>query len=151
MARNLLSDDAWNCIQDFFAERKATGRPPRDRRMVLDGIFWVLRTGSPWRDLPEEFGPWQTVWRLFDAWNGNGLLAEILRALQAAHLDAGLIDAELWCIDGSVVRAARCSAGGGKKGIPKSRPITLSAAAGAAFRRKSTCSSMPTATRCTSP
>jgi transposase len=150
MARNRLSDAAWDCIQDFFPEPKATGRPPRDRRMVLDGILWVLRTGSPWRDLPDEFGPWQTVWRLFDAWNDDGTLVKILRALQAAHFDAGLIDSELWCIDGSIVRAARCSAGGGKKGIPTSRPIMLSAAAGAGFRRKSTCSATPTATHCTS-
>jgi hypothetical protein len=100
--------------------------------------------------VPEEFGPWQTIWRLFDAWNGDGTLVKILRALQAAHFDAGFIDAELWCIDGSVIRAARCSAGGGKKGIPRNRPIMLSAAVGAAFRRKSTCSATATATRCTS-
>ena len=150
MARNRLSDAAWDCIEDLFPEPKATGRPPRDRRMVFDGILWILRTGSAWRDVPEEFGPWKTVWRLFDAWNAEGILAKILRALQAAHFDAELIDSELWCIDGTVVRAARCSAGGGKKGIPRSRPITLSAAAGAAFRRKSTCSATPTVTRCTS-
>ena len=150
MARDLLSDAAWDCIQDLFPEPKATGRPPRDRRMVFDGILWILRTGSPWRDLPEEFGPWQTVWRLFDGWNADGTLVKILRALQAAHFDAGFIDSELWCIDGSVIRAARCSAGGGKKGTPRSRPIMPSAAAGAAFRRKSTCSATPTATRFTS-
>ena len=150
MARNRLSDDAWDCIRDLLPEPKATGRPPSDRRMVFDGILWILRTGSPWRDLPEEFGPWQTVWRLFDAWNADGTLATILRRLQAAHFDADLVDSELWCIDGSVVRAARCSAGGGKKGTPRNRPITLSAAAGAAFRRKSICSATPTATRCTS-
>lgn len=138
MARNRLSDDAWECVHDFFPKAKATGRPPRDRRTVLDGIFWILRTGSAWRDLPEEFGPWQTVWRLFDAWNAAGILTKIVQQLQAAHFDAGEIDPELWCIDGTVIRAARCSAGGGKKGIPRSRPITLSAAAGAAFRRKST-------------
>ena len=150
MARDRLSDDAWYCVKDFFAKPKATGRPPCDRRMVFDGILWMLRTGSPWRDLPAEFGPWKTVWRLFDAWNSDGTLVKILRALQAAHFDAGLIDSELWCIDGSVIRAARCSAGGGKKGIPRNRPITLWAAAGAAFRRKSTCSATPTAIPCTS-
>src|SRR5437762_1839910 len=123
MARNRLSDSAWNCIQGFFPEPKATGRPPRDRRMVLDGILWILRTGAPWRDLPEEFGPWQTVWRLFDAWNADGTLDEILRRLKSAHVDADAIDQELWCIDGTIVRAARCAGGGGKKRIPKSRKI----------------------------
>ena len=150
MARNLLSDDAWSIVEDLFPASKATGRPPRDRRMVVDGILWILRTGSPWRDLPEEFGPWQTAWRLFDAWNANGTLNEILRRLQEAHVDAGLIDPELWCIDGTIVRAARCAAGGGKKGMPRSRQTTLSAAAEAGSRPKSTCSAMPTATRSTS-
>ncbi len=150
MARDLLSDDAWDCIEDLFPKKKSTGRPPNNRRTVFDGILWVLRAGSPWRDLPDEFGPWQTVWRLFDQWNSEGLLAKMLKRLQAAHLDADLIDSELWCIDGTIVRAARCAAGGGKKGIPRSRPITLSAAAGAAFRRRSTSSATRTATRCTS-
>lgn len=150
MTRERLSDDAWDCVHDVFGEAKATGRPPRDRRLVLDGVFWILRTGSPWRDLPEEFGPWQTVWRLFDAWNSNGTLNEILRRLQAAHIDAGFLDPELWCIDGTIVRAARCAAGGGKKGIPRNRPTMHSAAAGAASRPRSICFAMPTATRCTS-
>jgi transposase len=108
--------------------------------MVLDGILWVLRTGSPWRDLPDEFGPWQSVWRLFDTWNSNGLLSQMLKRLQAAQIDADLVSSELWCIDGTIVRAARCAAGGGKKGIPKNPTITLSAAAGAGFRRRSTSS-----------
>ncbi len=66
MSRLLLTDDEWNLIADAFPEPAATGRPPREPRVIVDGLFWILRTGSPWRDLPEEFGPWQTVWRLFD-------------------------------------------------------------------------------------
>ena len=150
MARDLLSDAAWDCVKDFFPEPKSTGRPQRDRRMVLDGILWILRAGSAWRDLPEEFGPWQTVWRLFDQWNADGILAKIVKQLQAAHFDAGLIDSELWCIDGTIVRAARCAAGGGKKGIPKNQPITRSAAAGAAFRPRSTSCATRTGTPCIS-
>jgi transposase len=91
--------------------------------MVVDGILWILRTGSPWRDLPEEFGPWATVWDLFDKWNGDGTLDEILRRLRAAQVEAGALDEELWCVDGTSVRAARCAAGGGKKGIPRSQMI----------------------------
>ena len=124
MARLLLTDDQWDLIKDAFPEPAATGRPRRDPRTVVDGIFWILRTGSPWRDLPEEFGPWQTVWRLFDQWNSDGTLSEILHRLQAAFVGAGEIDQELWCIDGTIVRAARCAGGGGKKGIPKNRLIT---------------------------
>lgn len=86
----------------------------------MEGIFWILRTGAPWRDLPEEFGAWQTVWRLFDEWNGNGTLDKILQTLQGEIL----INTDLWCIDGSVIRAARCASGGGKKGTLKN-PKTM--------------------------
>ena len=123
MVRLLLTDDEWDLIGDVFSKPAATGRPPRDRRQVVNGIFWILRTGAPWRDLPEEFGPCKTVWRLFDKWNADGTLDKILARLQAAFVDIGEIDQELWCIDGTVVRAARCAAGGGKKGIRRSRLI----------------------------
>ncbi len=123
MARLLLNDDEWNLIADVFPEPAATGRPPSDRRMIVNGILWILRTGSPWRDLPEEFGPCKTVWRLFDQWNSDGTLDQILQRLQAAFIDIGEIDNDLWCIDGTIVRAARCAGGGGKKGIPRNRLI----------------------------
>ena len=57
---------------------------------------------------------------MFDQWNADGTLAEILHRLQAAFVAAGVIDEELWCIDGTTVRAARCATGGGKKGTPRS-------------------------------
>lgn len=123
MVRHRMTDDEWNCVEDVFPLPARTGRPPRDRRLVVDGILWILRTGSPWRDLPEEFGPWATVWDLFDKWNGDGTLDEILRRLRAAQVEAGALDEELWCVDGTSVRAARCAAGGGKKGIPRSQMI----------------------------
>jgi transposase len=123
MARLLLTDDEWDCISDLFGEPAATGRPPVNRRQVVNGILWILRTGSPWRDLPNEFGAWQTVWRLFDRWNSDGVLDGALRRLQGACAEVGDISDELWCIDATNVRAARCSTGGGKKGIRKSRLI----------------------------
>jgi transposase len=91
--------------------------------MIVDGILWIMRTGSPWRDLPDEFGPWGTVWDLFDVWNADGTLDEILSRLRTMYVDAGEIDEELWCIDGTTVRAARCAAGGGKKTIQRNRKI----------------------------
>lgn len=124
MARLLLRNDEWELIADVFPEPACTGRPRRDPREVLDAILHILRTGQPWRDLPEEFGPWQTAWRMFDKWNADGTLAEILRRLQAAFVEAGAIDEELWCVDGTTVRAARCAAGGGKKGTPRSLTTT---------------------------
>jgi transposase len=123
MARQLLTDDEWESIADLFPEPAATGRPQRDRRTVFNAILWILRTGSPWRDLPEEFGPWQTAWRLFDQWNSNGTLDAAKARLQASLAEAHEIDNELWCVDGTVVRAARCAAGGGKKGIRRNRTI----------------------------
>src|SRR5687767_13250429 len=119
MVRHRLSDDAWEAIRGLFAAPARTGRPRRDPRDIVDAILWVLRTGSPWRDLPEEFGPWQTAWHLFDRWNRQGLWDAILEQLRAAHVDVGDIDTELWCVDGTVVRAARCAAGGGKKKIDR--------------------------------
>jgi transposase len=103
-------------IKDVFPKPAATGRPPRDPRTIVNGILWILRTGAPWRDLPAEFGPRQTVWRLFNKWNANGTIDEILQRLQAAYADAGQIDNELWCVDGTTVRAHR-GAGGGREPI----------------------------------
>lgn len=127
MARLKLSDQQWQRIKPLFpkTDRSRGGRPPLDRRMIVDGILWVLRTGAPWRDLPEEFGAWQSAWRLFDEWNSNGTLDGILQSLQADCVEAGEIDQKLWCIDGTVVRAARCASGGGKKGIQRNRKTTL--------------------------
>lgn len=117
MARHRLTDDQWELIKGFFPPPARTGRPPVNRRNVVDGILWILRTGAPWRDLPEEFGRWGTVWDLFQKWNRDGTLDRILRSLQSAHADVGEIDEELWCVDGTVVRAARCAAGAKKGGL----------------------------------
>jgi transposase len=121
MPRHGLTDEQWLLIADIFTPPARTGRPPRDRRQIVDGILWILRTGAPWRDLPESFGPWETVFGCFDRWNANGTLDAILQRLRAAEVDIGAIDEQLWCIDGTIVRAHRCAAGGGKKGIPRNR------------------------------
>lgn len=127
MLRHRLTDEQWNLIADVFGEPARTGRPPRDRRQIMDGILWIMRTGVPWRDLPEAFGPWQTVWHLFDQWNDDGTLTEILDRLRGRIK----IDKRLWCIDGTVVRAGKCAAGGGKKVMSTNRPTTRWAAAAA--------------------
>lgn len=127
MLRHGLTDEQWQLIADLFPARKATGRPPRDRRQIMDAILWVLNTGAAWRDLPAEFGPWATAWDLFDTWNADGTLACILKRLQGL----APLDDQLWCIDGTVVRAHKCPAGGGKKGIPTNPRTTRLAAAAA--------------------
>ena len=72
-----LSDHEWDVIKPMLPN-KPRGIPRVDDRRVLNGIFWVLRSGAPWRDLPEEFGKWSTVWDYFDRWNANGILASVL-------------------------------------------------------------------------
>lgn len=123
MVRHRMSEEVWGLIADLFSPPARTGRPPKNPRDMMDGIFWILRSGAPWRDLPEEFGSWSTVWEWFDKWNGDGTLDKVLHRLRAARIDTGELDDQLWCIDGTSVRAARCCTGGGKKRIPRSRTI----------------------------
>ena len=115
--RHCLTDEQWEMVADLVEVTPAkTGRPPKDRRVILNGIFWILRTGAAWRDLPERFGKWQTVYDHFNNWSKDGTFDAILRRLQGAVVDAEEIDKELWCVDGTIVRAARCAAGAVKKG-----------------------------------
>ena len=124
MARHRLTDAQWEMISDLFPPPAKTGRPPTDRRTIVEAILWILRTGAPWRDLPEdEFCPWETVYGLFNTWTDDGTLDKILRRFQEIHIDLEMFDGDLWCIDGTVVRAHRCAGGGGKKGIQKNQLI----------------------------
>jgi len=144
-------DEHWAWVEPLIPSGTAqTGRPARDRRVLLNAIFWILHTGAPWRDLPERFGPWQTVYHHFAKWRREGVFARIVEALQIRLDDRGLIDWDLWCIDGANVRAARAAAGADKKvspGIRMSRPITRWAAAAAGLDRNSIWLLMATALR----
>ena len=125
MMRHGITDEQWDLIADLFPPPAQTGRPPTDRRLVVEAILWILNTGSPWRDLPEgEFAPWETIYGLYNEWTSNGLWDRILHRLQAAAIADGKIDGQLWCVDGTVIRAHRCAAGGGKRGIRRNQPIT---------------------------
>ena len=77
-----LTEEQWNLVADLFSKPVHTGRPRRDQRVVLNGVLWVLQTGCSWRDLPAEFGSWKTCWRMFDQWNADGTLTEVLHRLQ---------------------------------------------------------------------
>ena len=119
MPRHRLTDAQWELVADLFPVGNfKTGRRPRNRRVVLSGIFWILRTGAPWRDLPIEFGPWSTAWDFFDKWTKDGTLNAMLRRLRSVVIPEMADPDELWCIDGTSIRAARCAGGGGKKGGP---------------------------------
>jgi transposase len=141
MKRHELTDEQWELVGPLIPRSAAkTGRPARDVRQMLNGIFWILGTGAPWRDLPERFGPFQTVHRYFTQWRKSGVFAGIIEALQVELDERGLIDWNLWCVDGANVRAARAAAGADKKvsrGTPTNRPTTRWAAAEAGLDRSS--------------
>ncbi|MCL7942315.1 IS5 family transposase [Halomonas sp. ATCH28] len=95
---------------------QATGRPRRDDRQVLNGIFWILCSGAKWRDLPERYGPWKTVYDRFRHWRDDGTFEAILARLQLRLREDGLMDLDTWMIDSTSIRATRAASGGGKKG-----------------------------------
>ena len=142
MKRHELTDERWALVEPYVPLSTArTGRPARDRRTLLNGIFWILCTVRLARDLPERFGPWQTVYDHFRKWRKSGVFARIIEALQIKLDQQGLIDWELWCVDGANVRAARAAAGADKKVSSDTRmnpKTTLWAAAEAGLEPSST-------------
>ncbi len=77
-----LTDEQWALVYPLLPPRRGgTGRPPLDHRRVLGGILWVARTGSSWREMPEEYGKWETAYRRHELWMRQGLWQRILRAL----------------------------------------------------------------------
>ena len=82
MARHGLSDESWSRICELMPEGGKPGKPWKDHRTVVDGILWIAATGSPWRDLPEEFGNWKTVYERFRRWCREGFWDQILEHLQ---------------------------------------------------------------------
>ena len=138
MHRHELTDAEWKKVQSLLP-------PPRSRRSLtgdrqfISAVLWLARTGVPWRDLPERYGPWKSVYNRFNNWAKRGVWERIFKALQVAPDPEGSI------LDGSVVRA-HLDAAGGKGG---SNPM-LWAALEEVFRRKFTPSSTPKAARSTS-
>src|SRR5258707_1377407 len=111
-----LSDYEWSVIKPMLPN-KSRGIPRVDDRRILNGIFWILRSGAPWRDLPERYGPWTTVYDRFRRWRNAEVFQKMLNALatQARHRER--IDFEFGAVDGSVVRAHKSAAGARKKGL----------------------------------
>lgn len=111
MARFDLSDTEWAIIAPLLpgADGDRNGRPRLDDRKVLNGIFFVLRTGTPWRDLPERYGPYTTVYNRFNRWAKRGVWLKVFEALAARSPQS------MHLIDSSIVRAHQHAAGG-KKG-----------------------------------
>src|SRR3712207_2056360 len=76
-----LTDEEWEMAEPLIPQRPPAGRTYNDHRTVLGGILWVARTGSSWREMPEEFGKWETAYRRYELWLKQGLWQRILAAL----------------------------------------------------------------------
>lgn len=134
-----MSDEEWVFFERFIlADRAPNGRKPTNHRRVLDGIFWIARAGAPWRDLPEEFGKWSSVYRQFRRWTLAGLWEEILDMLDHAEV----VRDKLQMIDSTVIRAHHHAAGA-KGGLRK----RLSAVQEVVLRPRSTSASTVSASR----
>ncbi|RXT74017.1 transposase [Pseudomonas syringae] len=95
-----LSDASWELIKDLVSPKQKMGRPRSDNRLVLHGI---LCSGAAWRDLPERFGPWSTVYQRFRDWHDEGTLDRILERLHIRLNREGLIDLDTWMIDSKAI------------------------------------------------
>lgn len=114
MHRHELSDSQYARLRPLLPPPRhhgQAGRPWLPHHTVLNGILWILRTGAPWRDLPERYGRWNTVYSRFRRWRRDGTWTRLYSTLLDERDDQGLLDHDLWCIDGTIARAARCAGG----------------------------------------
>ena len=134
MKRHALTDGQWERLRPLLPPPPTgRGRPRTDDRTIVEGILWHLATGSPWRDPPERFGPWQTVYSRFRRWHLAGVWDRAFAALLAQGDAHGDLDWALHVIDGTVVRAHQHAAGAKKGAV-----IRRSAAAAVGSRPRST-------------
>lgn len=120
--RHDLTDEQWEQLATLLpAEKPKTGRPNLPHRQVLNGMVWILRTGAPWRDLPERYGKWETVSSRFYRWQKQGIWQAVLCQLQQMGAIKGTLDWEVHYVDGSVIRAHQHAAGA-KKATRKPKP-----------------------------
>lgn len=109
LPRHAISDADWDRIKDLLPGRPGqTGWVARNNRLFIDAVLWLAKTGAQWRDLPERFGRWNSVWKRFDRWARKGTWVRVFEALQDPDLE--------WLIlDSTVIRAHPCAAGAPKK------------------------------------
>lgn len=117
--RLILRDDQWERIAPhIIGDERTRGTSGRDNRLFVEGVLWIVRTGSPWRDLPEVFGGWNSVFRRFSRWSHKGVWQRIFDALSDDR------DFEYLIVDSTIVRAHQHASGAQKGGLK----IRLSAA-----------------------
>ena len=116
----VFSDEFWAVVEpELPSSAGRRGRPWNDHRRTLEGVAWRYRTGSPWRDLPAEFGSWQTVWQRHFRWSQDGTYQKVFDAVRTSGLlDSTVEDGleQLLSIDSTVVRAHQHAAGARKLG-----------------------------------
>jgi transposase len=139
MQRHALTDAQWRRLQRFLPRQKSGPAARLGDRIFIEAVLFRAKTGLPWRDLPERFGPWKSIYNRFSNWAKKGHWAAIFQELQLEVDDVGSI------VDGSVVRAHQ-DASGGKGGSDE----MLWAALEEVFRPNSTPSSTRRAARSTS-
>ena len=110
VGRGELTDVAWAAIVPLLPSGGRRGRPWADHRKVIDGILWKLRTGAPWRDLPERYGPWQTCCDRFVRWRRDGTWDRLLAHAQTKSDAAGEVVWEV-SVDSTIARAHQHAAG----------------------------------------
>lgn len=122
LERLILSDQQWDRIaRHIIGDERTRGSSGHDNRMFVEGVLWIVRTGSPWRDLPEAFGAWNSVFRRFSRWSAKGVWQRIFAAM------ADDPDFEYLILDSTIVRAHQHAAGA-KRGL-RIRPLDVRAAA----------------------
>jgi transposase len=139
MHRHALTDDQWRRLQRVLPEQRTGPDAKLGDRLFIEAVLFRAKTGLQWRDLPERFGKWKSVYNRFSNWARRGHWAAIFQELQLEVDETGSI------VDGSVVRAHQ-DASGGKGGSNE----MLWAALEEAFRPSSTPSSTPKRARSTS-
>jgi transposase len=106
-----LTDAQWAVLQPLLPRPKKAGRPPKwSKRQLIDGIRWRVRTGAPWRDVPDCYGHWRTVYGLYRRWQRAGVWAQVLAGLQGRADALGLITWDV-SVDSTITRAHQHAAG----------------------------------------
>jgi putative transposase len=120
--RLILCDDQWERMSaHIIGDERTRGSSGRDNRMFVEAVLWIVRTGSPWRDLPDAFGEWNSVFRRFSRWSHKGVWQRLFEAVSDDP------DFEYLIVDSTIIRAHQHAAGA-KRGL-KIKPLAVRAGA----------------------
>ena len=157
-----LTEAQWAILKPLFQPKRrpdGRGRPWKDARAVLNGVFWILRTGAPWHDLPPRYPPYQTCHRRFQQWRRDGLLTDVLTRLAEDLRDRGKLDLSETFIDatfssakkGALLSARLAEEKAVKSWRSSTAMVFLSPSASPALRRMKQNSSKPRSSSASCP